>query len=87
VDGFVGLTDGDLDGDAVTEELVGAQVGLIEDDAGGVGGEEFLQGGVDVGGGVAAIGEVLAQDFGFDVVVVGALAPVAEIAVIEEGWG
>ena len=43
MDGFVGAVDGDLDFCAVAEELIGAEVGLVEGEAGGVGGGgEFL---------------------------------------------
>ena len=54
VDGFVRFSLGDLDLDAVAQESIGAEVGLVESDACGVGGGfEFLEGGGDVGGGVA----------------------------------
>ena len=57
VDGFVGFVQGDLDLGAVAQECVGAEVGLVEGDTCGVGGGfEFLEGGGDLGGGVAAIG-------------------------------
>ncbi len=74
VDGFVGLVDGDFYFCAVAEELVDGEVGGVEVASGGVGGGgELLEGGADVGGGVAACGEVGAEEVGFDVAVVGSL--------------
>ena len=69
---------------AVAQQLVRAQVGLVQRDAGGVGGcLELLQRGGNVRGGVAAGREVVAQECGVDVAIVGSCAPVAEVAVAE----
>ena len=81
---LVRLAGGDLHRHAVAQELVGAQVRLVERDAGGIRRRlQLLQRGGDVGGGIAAGREVLAQQRRLDRAVVLALAPVAEIAVAE----
>jgi len=59
---FVGLARGDLYRHAVAQELVGAQVRLVERDARRVGGGlELLEGGGDVGAGVATGRQVVAE--------------------------
>jgi hypothetical protein len=84
VDRLVRLPCRDLDRHAVAQELVGAQVRLIERDARRIGGGfQLLKGRGDVGAGVPAGREVLAQDRRLDATVVLALAPVAEVAVAE----
>ena len=81
---LVRLAGGDLHRHAVAQELVGAQVGLVERDAGRVGGGlQLLQGGGDVGGGVAAGRQVVAQQRRLDGAVVLPLVPLAEVAVAE----
>ena len=56
---FVRLAGGDLHRHAVAQQLVGAQVGLIQRDAGGVGsGHQLLQGGGNVRLGIAALLQV-----------------------------
>src|SRR5262245_5959315 len=81
---FVRLARSDLHGHAVSQELIGAQIGLVKRDAGGVRGSlEPLQSGGDVCGGEAAGREVVAQQCGLDWTVVIALAPLAEIAIAE----
>jgi hypothetical protein len=80
----VGLTGGRLDLHAVAQQLVGAEVGLVEREAGGVGGRfELVERGGDVRVGVAARLEVVAQQVVLDVAVVRALAPIAEVAIAE----
>ena len=81
---LVRLPGGDLHRHAVAQQLVGAQVGLVERDARGVGGGlQLLQGGGDVRGGVAAGCQVVAEDRRLDGAVVLPLAPLAEVAVAE----
>ena len=78
------LAGGDLHRHAVAQQLVGAKVGLVERDAGGVGGGlQLLQRGGDVGGGIAAGLQIFAQQRGLDGAIVLALVPLAEIAVAE----
>ena len=78
------LPSGDLHGHAVAQELVGAQVGLVERDARRVGGGlELLQRSGDMRGGVAAGRQVVAQQRRFDAAVVLPLVPFAEVAVAE----
>ena len=81
---LVRLARGDLHRHAVAQELVGAQVRLVERDARRVGGGlELLEGGGDVGGGVAAGRQVVAQERRLDGAVVLPLVPFAEVAVAE----
>jgi hypothetical protein len=62
VNRLVRLPGGDLNRHAVAQQLVGAQVGLIERDSSGVRrGFQLLQRGGDVGVGVAALLEVRSQ--------------------------
>ena len=69
---------------AVAQQLIGAQIGLVERDAGRFGGGfQLLQGCGDVGGRVAAVAEVLAQEVRLDGAVAFALVPVAEVAVAQ----
>jgi len=78
------LACGNLHRHAVAQELIGAQVGLVERDAGRVGGSiELLQRGGDVGGRVAARGEIAAEERRLDAAVVIPLVPFAEVAVAE----
>ncbi|MCY1301762.1 hypothetical protein D9M70_513940 [compost metagenome] len=68
----------------VAQQLVGAQVGLVEGDAGGVGGRfQLLQCGGDVGVGVAPGQEVGPQQGGFDGTVALPLTPFAQVVVAE----
>ena len=82
VHGLVGLTRGDLHRHAVAQELIGAEVRLVERAAGRIGsGLELLEGGGNMGVGIAAALEVVAQARRLDCAVVLPLAPVAEVAV------
>ena len=82
VDGFMGLASAGLHLDPIAQQLVGFQIGLIEGDAGGVGGGfELVEGSGDVGGGVAALGEVCAQEFRLDGPVTLPLAPLAQVSI------
>ena len=81
---LVRLARGDLHRHAVAQELVGAKVRLVERDARRIGGGlQLLQGGGDVGSGVAAGCQVVAQERRLDGAVVLALVPFAEVAVAE----
>ena len=81
---LVRLPRGDLHRHTVAQELVGAQVRLVERDARRVGGGlELLQRGGNVGGGVAAGRQVVAQQRRLDAAVVLALVPLTEVAVAE----
>ena len=81
---LVGLTRSDLYRHAVAQELVGAEVRLVERGAGRIGGGlELLEGSGNVGVGIAAGLEVVAQKRRLDCTVVLPLAPVAEVAVAE----
>lgn len=80
----VGLACGDLHRHAITQQLVGAQVGLIGRDAGDVHRDfQLLQGGVDMGGRITACAQIGAQQVAFDGAVVVALAPVAQVFVAQ----
>src|SRR5439155_18584574 len=69
---------------AVAQKLVRAEVGLVERDASRVGGGlQPLQGGGDVGGGIAAGRQVVAEDRSLDGAVVLPLVPLTEVAVAE----
>ena len=84
MDRLVGLSGGNLHRHAVTQQLVGAQISLIERDSGGVRRcFQLLQGGGNVGVGIAAQLQVLPQQYRFDGAVVLALAPFAKVAVAE----
>ena len=77
-------SDGNLYLDGVAQQLVGAEVGLIEREAGRVRRRfELLQGGGDVCVGVAPRFQVVAQQIGFDGAIVCAFAPIAEVAISE----
>ena len=80
----MGLARGDLHGDTVAQELVGAEVRLIERNAGRIGGGlELLEGCRNLGIGITPGLEVVAQERRLDSVVMLPLAPVAEVAVGE----
>ena len=80
----VRLSGGDLHRHAVAQQLVGAQVGLIQGDAGGVrGGHQLLQGGGNVRLGIAAALQVRPEQFRLDAAVVLPLVPLAEVVVAE----
>ena len=84
VHGLVRPAHGHLHRYAVAQQVVGAQVGLVQGDAGGVGrGLELLQGRADLRRRMAPFAQVLAQQVALDGPVVCARAPVAEIAVAE----
>jgi hypothetical protein len=68
----------------VAQQAVGAEVRLVERDAGGVGGGlQLLQGGGNGGARVAAFSQVGLQQPAFDRAVACPLAPLAEVAVDE----
>ena len=68
----------------VAQQVVGAQVGLVERDAGHIGGGfQLLQGGGDMRLGVAALAQVGPQQIRLDGSVVLALVPVAEVAIAQ----
>ena len=78
------LPGGDLHRHAVAQQLIGAQVGLIERDARGVRRSfQLLQGGGNMRLGVAPCFKVFPQQRGLDGAVVGALVPIPEVAVAE----
>jgi len=82
--GFVRPAHGHLHRYAVAQQVVGAQVGLVQGDAGGVGrGFELLQGCTDLRLGISAPNQILAQQVALDGPVVRARTPVAEIAIAE----
>ena len=61
---------------AIAQQLVGAQIGLIQGDAGGVGGDqELLQRSRNVRIGITTLLEVAAQKICFDAAVVVAFTP------------
>ena len=61
---------------AIAQKLVGAQIGLIQGDAGGVGGgQELLQRSRNVRIGITTLLEVAAQKICFDAAVVVAFTP------------
>ena len=81
---LVRLARGNLHRHAVAQELVGAQVGLVERDAGRIGGGlQLLQRGGDMGGRIAACRQVVAENGGLDGAVVLPLIPLAKVAVTE----
>jgi hypothetical protein len=82
-DGFVVFSGVGFDGDAVAEEAIDFLVVVVEAAVGVVGGAEFVDGLGDLGGGVSVLGEVVGEEGVFDVAVVGAIVPVAEVAVAE----
>ena len=81
---FVRLSGGNLHRHAVAQQLVGAQVGLIERDAGGVSsGHQLLQGGGNVRLRIAARLQVVAEQVRFDATVVLPFVPLTEVAVAQ----
>ena len=78
------LPGGNLHRHAVAKQLVGAQVGLIKGDAGRVRCRlQLLKGCGNVGVGIAALLQVLAQQCRLDEAVVLPLIPFPEVAVAE----
>jgi hypothetical protein len=67
---------------AIAQQLVGAQIGLIQGDAGGVGGgQELLQRSRNVRIGITTLLEVAAQKICFDAAVVVTFAPLTQVIV------
>ena len=78
------LPGGGLHRHAVAQQLIGAQVGLIERDARGVRRSfQLLQSGGNMRLGVAPLLQVFPQQRSLDGAVVGALVPIPEVAVAE----
>ena len=70
--------------DPIAQQLIGAQVGRVEGDAGGVGGgEELLQGGGNLGCAIAAALEVGGQQLRLDRPVMRPRVPVAQVTIAE----
>jgi hypothetical protein len=83
-DGSGGFAGTGFDLDAVAEEGVGGFVVVVEIAVGvGGGGAEFVEGGADLGRGVALALEVVGEVGFFDVAVGGAVLPVAEVVVVQ----
>ena len=81
---IVGRSSGNLHRHPIAQQLVGAHVGLIERDAGGIGsGHELLQRRCDVGFAVAPLQQVRAQQVGLDAAVVFPFAPIAQEVIAE----
>jgi len=84
MDLLVGPACGDLHRDAVAEELVGAQVGLIQRDSRGIGGgQQLLQGGGNVCVGIAPFAQVRTEQVRLNAAVVRARMPVAKVVIAE----
>ena len=80
----VRFSGGDLNRDAVAQELIRAQAGLIQRDSGGVhGGHQVLQGGGNVRLGIVAPLQICPKQVRLDATVVRALVPLAEVTVAE----
>ena len=67
---------------AIAQQLVGAQIGLIQGDAGGVGGgQELLQRSSNVRIGITTLLEVTAQKICFDAAVIVAFTPLTQVII------
>ena len=84
VDGVGDLAGDGFDGDAVVQEVVDGLVVGVEATAVVVGfSAEAVEGGADLGGGVAAAAQVVGEVLFFDVAVANTVGPIAEVAVAE----
>ena len=80
--GLMGLPGSGLDLDTVAQELIGAQVGLVEGDAGGIGcRHQLVEGGRYLGLGVAPSDEIVLEKGNFNGPVVVPLLPVAKVGI------
>jgi hypothetical protein len=84
MDLFVGPACGYVHRDAVPQQLVGPQVGLIQRDARGIcGGQQLLQGGGNVCVGIAPFAQVRTEQVALNAAVVRARMPVAKVVIAE----
>ena len=81
---IVRLASRDLHRHAITQQLIGSQVGLIESDTGGIGcRHQLLQSSRDVRVGITTRFQVGLQQLRFDATVIVTLVPLTEIVVTQ----